>query len=130
MSLYTLDVMMLRVLHIANFNMLICLICKAPLISTVCEMSQQTQRHHKLQKLRTTLTKKKIEAQCAQNCAALLPYSPLLTVLHGTVNGVASTADDITLGTTPQQSFDRLHASQTAGNVKRRLSCIVQLIYP
>lgn len=71
-----------------------------------------------------------IRDPCAQNCAALLPYSPLLTVLHGTVNGVASTANDITLSTTPQQSFDRLHASQTAGNVKWCLPCIVQLIYP
>lgn len=62
--------------------------------------------------------------------AQLLVYLHLLTVLHGTVNGVASTTNDITLGPTPQQSFDGLRASQTAGHVERRLPVIVQLIYP
>lgn len=60
----------------------------------------------------------------------LYPYSPLLAVLHGTVDGVASATDDITLGPTPQQSFDGLHASQTAGHVERRLPVVVQLIHP
>lgn len=62
--------------------------------------------------------------------AQLYIYLHLLTVLHGTVNGVASTTNDITLGPTPQQSFDGLRASQTAGHVERRLPSIVQLIYP
>lgn len=62
--------------------------------------------------------------------AQLYTYLPLLAVLHGTVNGVASTTNDITLGPTPQQSFDRLCASQTTGHMDRRLPIIVQLIYP
>lgn len=62
--------------------------------------------------------------------AQLYTYSPPLAVLHGTVNGVASTTNDITLGPTPQQSFDGLCSSQTTGHMDRRLPIIVQLIYP
>lgn len=57
-------------------------------------------------------------------------YSPFLTVLHGTVDGIASSTDDITLCSTPQQSFDGLNASKAAGDVKRRLPVFVQLIHP
>lgn len=60
----------------------------------------------------------------------LYPYSPLLTVLHGTVDGIASSTNDITLCSTPQQSFDGLNASKAAGDVKRRLPIFVQLIHP
>ena len=58
------------------------------------------------------------------------PHSPLLTVLHGTVDGIACSANDITLCSTPQQSFDGLNASKAAGDMKRRLPVIVQLVHP
>lgn len=57
-------------------------------------------------------------------------HLPLLTVLHSTVDGVASTANDITLSTTRQQSFNRLDAAQAAGHVQRRLAIVVQLVHP
>lgn len=58
------------------------------------------------------------------------PYSPLLTVLHGIVNGVASATNDITLGPSIQQSFDGLYSSQAAGHVEWCFPAVVQLIHP
>lgn len=54
----------------------------------------------------------------------------LLAVLHSAVNGEASTSNDITLGTTRQQSSDRLNAPQATGHVQRCLPIVVQLIHP
>lgn len=62
--------------------------------------------------------------------AQLHPRLPLLTVLHSSVNGVASTTNDITLGTTLQQSFHSFDTSQSAGHVQWCLPVIVQLIHP
>lgn len=60
----------------------------------------------------------------------LYPHSPLLAVLHGTVDGVASATNDTTLSPATQQTFDGLHTSQAAGHVERRLPVVVQLIHP
>lgn len=54
----------------------------------------------------------------------------LLAVLHSTVNWVASTTNDVTFSTTPQQSFDGLNTPQSTGHVQGRLPIIVQLIHP
>lgn len=73
------------------------------------------------------MTKKK--AGFLQQSKRIKVHSPLFAVLHGTVNGVAGVANDITPGTAIQQSFDRFNASQTAGDVKRRFPSVVKLVH-
>lgn len=58
------------------------------------------------------------------------PHSPLLSIFHSSVNRVAFATGDITLGPATQQGLDRLHTSQTAGHMERRLPIVVQLIHP
>lgn len=56
-------------------------------------------------------------------------YSPPGAVLHGRVDRVADTPDDVATSPTPHQCLGRLGLSQTACDVQRRLSSLVQLVY-
>lgn len=56
--------------------------------------------------------------------------SPLLTVLHGGVDWVATAPDDVTASSSPQEGVHGLYPPEATRNMEGRLPRPIQLIHP